>query len=176
MSEISTRIAVAMLEYMQPTEWPSSPAVWWLWPDPRRLRHDDLCAALEAMPKPVALGALVERGCVGVWQIGEAAPDIRGQLEYRCLNQLNFVRQHLAQLAPSQSPVPILLDLEGGAFLFSSDDLELWAQEYFLITSGWTLARSGGDERASVQLVLQRPGTLRATPGLPCGRPRTRAA
>jgi hypothetical protein len=176
MSEISTRIAVAMLEYMQPTEWPSSPAVWWLWPDPRRLRHDDLCATLEAMPKPVALGALVEHGCVGVWRIAEAVADVRGQLEYRCLNQLNFVRQLLAQLAPSQSPVSIRLDVEGDDFLFSSADLEVWAQEYFLITSGWTLAECRGDARASVRLVLQRPGMLRASPGLPCGGHRPRAA
>jgi hypothetical protein len=173
MSEISTRIAITMLEYMQPTEWPSSTAAWWLWPDPRRLGHNELCSALEALPKPITIGALVERGCAAVWPIADAASDVRVQLEHRCRNQLNFVRGCLEQLAPERSPVPILLECEAETFVFSSDDLEAWAQEYFVITSGWTLCDSGGDERAPVRLLLARPGSLRWSPGLACGhRPR----
>jgi hypothetical protein len=157
-----------MVQFIQAQPRLSSPASWWIVPDVIRLRHDEVLAALEGVPKPVVLGPMVEQGMLGIWPFEAASPRGRRQLDHDLRNQQAAVRESLAQIVPGRSPVDILLELDADEMIFSSTDLERWAREYLVMTSGWRLAGNGGDARAPVRLLLRRaeggwsPGDVRA--------------
>ena len=156
MSETATRLALAMVQFIQAEPRLSSPASWWLVPDVIRLRRAEVLDALEAMPKPVVLGPMVEQGMLAVWPFDAASPRGRRQLEHDLLNQQAAVRELLARLTPGAAVVDVLLELDADEMVFPSTELETWAREYLVMTSGWRLAESGGDPRAPVRLLLRR--------------------
>jgi hypothetical protein len=156
MPSTATRLALSMLQFIQAQPRASSPASWWIVPDVVRLRRDEVLEALDAMPKPVVLGPMVEQGMLGAWPVDAASPRGRAQIEHDLRNQQEIVRTMLDRLAPGADAVDVLLELDGDEMVFPSTELETWAREYLIMTSGWSLADSGGDPRAPVRLLLRR--------------------
>jgi hypothetical protein len=152
----AAHIALAMVEFVQAQPRLSSPAIWWILPDLVRLRRAEVLEVLEAMPKPVVLGPMVEQGMLAVWPVEAASPRGGAQIEHDLLNQQSIVQTVLTRLAPGGAPVDVLLELEADELVFPSTELEVWTREYLVATSGWTLGNSGGDPRAPVRLLLRR--------------------
>lgn len=156
MPSTATHLALTMLQFIQAQPRLSSPASWWIVPDIIRMRRDDVLEALEAMPKPVVLGPMVEQGMLGAWSVEAASPRGRARIEHDLRNQQEAVRAGLARLAPGAESVDVLLELDADEMVLPSTALETWAREYLIMTSGWRLSDSGGDRRAPVRLLLRR--------------------
>ena len=117
MPTTATHLALTMLQFIQAQPPLSSPAMWWIVPDVVRLRRDEVLAALEAMPKPIVVGAMVEQGMLGAWPFAAASVRGRAQLEHDLRNQQAAVRAMLARLAPGAAAVDVLLELEADALV-----------------------------------------------------------
>ncbi len=156
MPSIATRLALTMVQFIQAQPRLSSPASWWIVPNVIQLSRSQVLEALEAMRKPVVLGPMVEQGMLGAWQVEAASPRGRAQIEHDLLNQQRVLRARFAQLAPGIESVDVLLELDADEMVFPSTELETWAREYLVTTSGWRLTDSGGDQRAPVRLLLRR--------------------
>jgi hypothetical protein len=152
----STTITLAMLHFVQPTPAPSRPARWCVWPEGRLLSHPQFCEALDAVPKPVLIGAHVEQGGVTVTPLAAAAEAARPRLEHEWRNQVQLLRAQLAALGAGAGPVPLLLALEDEDLLLTTADLTAWAESYAITSCGWTVGPSDGDARAPLRLGLLR--------------------
>lgn len=175
----STEIALMMLRFVQPAPDGSVAARWTLWPAGRRLFSPQLCAALEAMPRPVLLSAHAEPGGVTAAPLAAADPEARPWLEHGWRNQTAALRASLDGLAPDAATgagaEAVLIEPGDGAELVVGfPDLEAWAREYVVTSCGWKLAESGGDARARLRLLLRRPDG-HWSPGLVCRPPRPAA-
>ena len=118
MASTATHLALTMVQFIQAEPRLSSPASWWIVPDVIRLRHDQVLEVLEAMPKPVVLGPMVEQGMLGVWSFAAASARGRAQLEHDLLNQQIAIQTMLAQIAPGAQVADVPLELDADEMVF----------------------------------------------------------
>jgi hypothetical protein len=153
----STKITLAILHFAQPTRFPSSAVQWTLWPEGRQLRRAELCATLDAMPKPVVVSAHAEQGGLTAVPLANAAPDSQGWLEHEYRNQRAYFSEKLDSVLPGARNESVLLELDDGELVVLASDLATWTEEYIVTSCGWTLSRNVGDSRAPLRMLLRRP-------------------
>ena len=110
MPTAATQITLAAVRFAQATRAARAPDRWTVWLGARRLTVEELSASLDAMPKPVLVGALVEPGGVLVLPLDSVASDVRPDVEHEWRNQGQYLHaeagcaqpQHRAYSGPAR--------------------------------------------------------------------------
>jgi hypothetical protein len=128
----------------------------------------DLVHHLEALPKPVILGALAQKGMIATWWPSAMDERALHVWEHTLANQKQSAESMVSGLGLAKED-PILLETTAQTLLIATDAFRHWTETYG-VHIAWTLGDSNGDPRARVRLHLIR-GDGGRTPGQSCSRP-----
>jgi hypothetical protein len=128
----------------------------------------DLVHHLAALPKPVIIGALAQKGLIATWWPTSFDARALAVWEHTLANQQRAVASGLTERRLADDDL-ILLQTTVETLLFPPAALRRWADMYG-VHIGWTLTDNAGDAQAQARLHLIR-GDGGHTPGHSCGTP-----